>query len=73
MELTGVTPGGKLIAEIGGAHFVLRRRERGNWRAIMVKQDWNGFWFCCDDDDWIISDGRVLWREVGWDLRKEAA
>lgn len=71
MNLTDITPTGNLIAEINGERFILRRWESGYWRAIKVKQDSNGFWFCCDDDDWIISDGRVLWREVGWEMRKE--
>ena len=71
MNLTDITPTGHLIAEINGEHYKLRRWERGYWRANKVKRDQHGFWYVCDDDDFIIRDGVFLWREVGWDLRKE--
>lgn len=72
-KLTDITPTGKCIVDIDGEQYQLRRYEGRYWRAIKVKQDQSGFWFCCDDDDYIIGGGKVLWREVGWDLRKEIA
>lgn len=73
MNITQIdlTPAGKRVVYLDGEFYLLRVWERGYWRAIKVKQDSNGFWYCCDDDDWIIKDGVVQWREVGWDLRRE--
>ena len=69
LELIDVTVTGDLIAEIEGKCYLLRRWERGSWRAVMVEKDQFGRWKVCDDDDWIIRDGKILWRETGWDLR----
>ena len=71
MDLVDVTATGKLIAEIDGQHFLLTRWERGVWRAVMVDRGVYGGWSPCDDDDFIIRDGVILWREVGWRLEKK--
>jgi len=70
-ELVDLMPSGDLVAEIGGKHYHLRRWERGMWRSCMVHRDQVGRWVTCDDDDWIIKDGRIIAREIGWDLRRE--
>ena len=50
---------------------ILRPEDRGLWRCDKVKRDRNGFWYCCDDDDYLIDDdGRIVARETGWDLRR---
>lgn len=71
LELVDCTVTGKLVAKVDGKLFLLRRWERGKWRADMVDINQFGRYTPCDDDDWIIRDGKILWREVGWDLRKE--
>lgn len=69
-----------MIIQIGASFYrvryrdpgILRPEDAGLWRCHKVSQDWNGFWFCCDDDDYLITDdGHVVAREIGWDLRKE--
>ena len=71
LDLIDITPTGKLIAQINGKLYMLRRWEHGTWRSVMVQKDTKGFYFVCDDDDWIILDGRIIGREIGWDLRRE--
>ena len=69
-----------MIIEIDGKHYrlryrdpgILRPEDRDLWRAEMVAQDPIGFWYVCDDDDYLITDDRrVVAREIGWDLRRE--
>lgn len=69
-----------MIIEIDGNFYriryrdsgVLRPEDKGLWRAEQVEQDWNGFWSCCDDDDYLINDeGQIVAREIGWGLRRE--
>ena len=61
-----------MIIEIEGIFYRIRYKDHGLWRADKVKRDRNGWWFCCDDDDYLIDDsGRIVAREVGWDLRRE--
>ena len=69
-----------MIIEIGGECYkvrgydpgILRPEDRGLLRAHKVKQDWGGFWFCCDDDDYLIDrEGKIIAREIGWNLRRE--
>ena len=51
---------------------VLRPEDKGLIRCHKVKQDWNGEWFCCDDDDYLVDEnGKIVARETGWDLRRE--
>ena len=70
----------KDIIVIDGKHYrlsyrdpgILRPEDKGLWRGNMVEQDWNGWWTVCEDDDYLITDdGRIVAREVGWDLRRE--
>ena len=70
LDLIDITPTGKLIAQINGKLYMLRRWEHGTWRSVMVDKNTNGSYFVCDDDDWIIKDGEILVREVGWDRRR---
>ena len=70
MELVDVTATGKLVAEIDGKYYLLRKWERGVWRADMVDRGVFGGWSPCDDDDWIIREGRILRHETGWRLTK---
>ena len=69
-----------MIIEIEGKFYRIRYRDRGFpheedrglWRAEMVAQDPIGFWYVCDDDDYLIDDsGKVVAREIGWNLRRE--
>ena len=69
-----------MIISIGGSFYrvryrdpgVLRTEDKGLWRCHKVDRDWNGRWFCCDDDDYLITDdGRIVARETGWNLRRE--
>ena len=80
LELADVTPTGKLIAEINGEYYMLRYKDRGElcpadkglWRSIKVWRNQFGNWVCCDDDDWLIDrNGKIVAREIGWDLRRE--
>ena len=71
LELVDVTVTGKLIAEIDGKHYMLRSWEAGCWRADMVDRGLFGWWSACDDDDWIIRNGVVIAREIGWERRRE--
>ena len=70
LDLVDVTMTGKLIAEIEGKHYLLQRWECGHWRAVMVDVGIFGGWSPCDDDTFIIRDGKILWREVGWNREK---
>ncbi len=48
----------------------LRPEDGGLWRAWKVTWDGDHFGIH-DDDDYLISDdGKVIAREVGWDLRR---
>lgn len=67
------------IVIINGEHYRLRGRDlgqihpedKGLWRAEKVKANENGYWYVCDDDDWMITDDlRVVAREVGWRLMR---
>ena len=71
LDIVDLMPSGDPIAEIDGNLYWLRRWERGEWRACKVSKDHFGWYRVCDDDDFIIRDGRVIRREVGWDLREE--
>ena len=68
------------VIEINGSYYRVRYRDPGFthseddglWRCHKVALDWNGNWYCCDDDDYLITDdGQIVAREVGWDLRRE--
>ena len=49
----------------------LRPEDRGLWRALKVTWD-RDHWGFHDDDDYLLSDdGKVIAREIGWDLRRE--
>ena len=45
--------------------------DKGLWRAHRVRQDWNGFWSCDEDDDFMIDqDMNIVARETGWGLTR---
>ena len=71
LDIVDMMPTGDLVAEIDGKRYWLRRWEHGTWRACMVSKDHNGWYRVCDDDDYIIKDGKIIAREIGWDLRRE--
>lgn len=72
-----------MIVQIGGEHYRLRYidpgfphpEDRGLWRAVKVQMNAAGVWFCCDDDDYMITPDRlrITARESGWELRRENA
>ena len=50
---------------------ILRPEDKGLMRADKVEKDWNGNWFTCDDDDYLINDkGIIVAKETGWGLRR---
>ena len=70
-----------MIIEIEGKFYriryrdpgILRPEDKGLWRADRVDRSTiNGEWYVCDDDDFLIDDnGKVVAREIGWELRRE--
>lgn len=66
---------GKLpVVKIKDHYYAVRDyiRDKRAWRCHRLKwSDISYQWSCEDDDNYIIDDnGTILYREVGWDLRK---
>lgn len=68
------------VYKIGDEYYRIRGKDsgvhhaedRGLWRADKVA--WTGTgWRIVDDDDYLIDDDRrIVARESGWELRREA-
>lgn len=72
--------GGKTrpIIQIDGEYFCVidyTHKHDGCWRCIKVKPIGDGIfdgWTCCDDDNYLLDrTGKMICREIGWDLREE--
>jgi len=68
-----------MIVKIGTEYYDLLHRDsgfphpedRGLWRAVKVKLNESGHWYCCDDDDYMITDEmQIIAIEVGWRLER---
>lgn len=63
------------VVQIDGFYFGVREYDklRGGWRCERVEESSiTHDWVCTDDDTYIIDNsGKVLYRLVGWDLRRE--
>lgn len=68
-----------MIIQIGADYYrvrgidpgILRPEDKGLRRCHKVKQDWNGNWYCCDDDDYLVDDeGKIVAKESENSVRK---
>lgn len=63
------------VVQIGSKYFAVREylpTER-SWRCHQVEiSPITQTWVCCEDENFIIDNtGKILYREIGWDLRRE--
>ena len=61
------------VVQIGDRFFAVRNYVPAHhaWRCDRVEWSETNDWFCPDDDNYIIDNkGKIICREVGWDLRE---
>lgn len=72
--------GGKTrpIIQVDGEYYCVidyTHKHNGCWRCIKVKPIGDGIfdgWTCCDDDNFLMDrEGKMIYREIGWNLREE--
>lgn len=66
------------VIKIGEDFFCIQdwtHKHDGCWRSVKIKPVGDGVfdgWFVCDDDNYLIDrNGRLICREIGWELREE--